>query len=156
MDQVRVIKRVLNNFCASSGQIVSDAKTLVCFSKNVAKNKGKLLGEALGFTVSSNLGKYLGVPLLHTRVNGSTYSDIVEKVNKRLSGWNASSLSLVGRVTLANTVLQTIPYYSMQSTSLPVSVCNKIERACRSLFGAMLATRGRLSLLSGAKCVNLS
>lgn len=72
---------MLNDFCASTGQIVSDAKTLVNFSKNVANSEAKQLGEALGFIITSNLG----VPLLHKRVNRSTYSEIVEKVNKQLS-----------------------------------------------------------------------
>ena len=86
MDQVKTVKEVLNDFCDCSGQIMSNAKTLVYFSKNVSNKEAKQFGEALGYTVTSNLGKYLGVPLLHTRVNRSTYSELIEKVNKRLLG----------------------------------------------------------------------
>ena len=134
MDHVRAVKEVLDAFYYSLGQIVSNTKTLICFSSNIAHKESKRLGEAIGFTVTFNLGKYLGVPLLHTRVNKSMYSDILKKVTKNVSGWNASSLSLVGRVTLAQLVLQAIPYYSMQTTSLTNSVCDNIERACRSFI----------------------
>ncbi|KAE8668584.1 hypothetical protein F3Y22_tig00112293pilonHSYRG00284 [Hibiscus syriacus] len=49
---------------------------------------------------------------------------LIEKVEKRLSGWAAKTLSLYGRITLAKAVLQTIPSYAMQSTSLPKGVDN--------------------------------
>ena len=86
MDQVKTVKEGLNDFCDCSGQIVSNAETLVYFSKNASNKEAKQFGEALVYMVASDLGKYLGVLLLYTRVNRSTYSELIEKVNKRLLG----------------------------------------------------------------------
>ena len=105
MDQVRVVKEVLEAFCYSSGQIISTIKTLIYFSENLSHRETKRLGETIGFTVTSDLGRYLGVPLLHTRVTKNTYSGILEKVTKKLFGWAASSLMLAGRVTLTQLIL---------------------------------------------------
>ncbi|KAH9665427.1 putative ribonuclease H protein [Citrus sinensis] len=74
---------------------------------------------------------YLGVPLLHSRVNKATYQSILDKVDMRLSGWNAAHLSFAGRVTLAQSVIQAMPIYAMRTTMLPSSVRHRIDKCCR-------------------------
>lgn len=61
------------------------------------KNKIKCI-TGIGFT--DQLGKYLGMPLLNDHVNKETFSFTVEKVQNRLTGWEAKNLSLAGRCTL--------------------------------------------------------
>ena len=85
----------------------------------------------LGYSATNNLGCYLGMPLLHSRVNKATYQTILDKVDKRLTGWNATHLSLAGRITLAHSVLQAMPIYAMQMTFLQAPVHGKIEKSCR-------------------------
>lgn len=63
---------------------------------------------------SSNLGDYLGAPLIHGRVGRDIYRKIVDKIRNRLAGWKATSLSFAGRVTLAKFVI-----------GLPKSVCEE-------------------------------
>ena len=82
------------------------------------------------------------------------YSDILEKVTKKLLRWNISSLSLAGRVTLAQSVLQAISYYSMQTTSYPASVCDNIERACHSFIWGNTNNDRQLSLVKWSKLCN--
>ncbi|EEF39542.1 conserved hypothetical protein [Ricinus communis] len=64
--------------------------------------EAKSLGDMLGYKVVSNLGKYVGIPLLHSRITKSTYQDILEKMDRRLLGSNGLNLSLLSRVTLLN------------------------------------------------------
>lgn len=71
------------------------------------------------------------MPLLHSRVTKCTYEEIIDKVERRLSGWNASHLFLVGRITLAQSVLQVIPIYVMQTTDLHTGLKARINRACK-------------------------
>ncbi|CAN1762528.1 Putative ribonuclease H protein At1g65750 [Linum perenne] len=77
----------------------------------------------------SDLGRYLGVPILHGRVRKDTFSYIIERIDKKLDGWKRNTLSLAGRVTLAHSVLNTLPSYAMQTASLPASILNAID--CR-------------------------
>ena len=97
----------------SSREKVSKTKTQVFFSHNIKSAEAKEIGDSLGFSVTKNLGKYLGVPIIHSRVNKLTYQGILDKVNQRLSGWNAIHLSLAGRITLTQSVIQAIPIYAM-------------------------------------------
>ncbi|XP_072066055.1 uncharacterized protein [Arachis hypogaea] len=100
MEQVDVIHRVLEAFCASSGQRVSKDKTRIFFSKNVGYNIRTEISDKLQFARTEDLGKYLGVPIIHSRVTKNTYKEIESKLNARLNSWKASSLSLAGRTTL--------------------------------------------------------
>ena len=52
-------------------------------------------------------------------------------MDKRLTGWNVARLSLAGRVTLAQSVLQAMPVYAMQTTLLPPLVRHEIDKSCR-------------------------
>ena len=57
------IREVLSDFCAKSGQTISTAKSRVFFSPNVNPNQREALSNLLGFTITSNLVKYLGFRL---------------------------------------------------------------------------------------------
>lgn len=84
-----------------------------------------------GFEMTDDLGKYLGVPILHKRVNQQSFRFIHDKVDQRLSTWKAKTLSFAGRITLTQSVLQALPTYVMQSAYLPRHVCEEIDKKCR-------------------------
>lgn len=131
IDQAFIIDTVLESYCQSSEARVNKSKTKVFFSKNVVARDAKNIGEALGFMTTKDLGNYLGMPLLHSRVTKATYQTILDKVDTRLTGWSAKHLSFAGRVTLTQSVLQALPVFAMQTTLLLSSVCNRIDQACR-------------------------
>ena len=101
VEQAKVISTVLADFCFCSDAKVNTSKTLLYFSKNMGARDISSIANLLGFSVTSDLGKYLGVPLHHSRVSTNMYQGIIDKVEKRLSSWNAFHLSLAGRITLA-------------------------------------------------------
>ena len=105
IEQAEVINMVLDNFCQSLEAKVNKTKSQVFFSKNISAQITKRIGAAFGFSVTKDLGMYLGMPLLHTRGSQHTYQNIIDKVKRRLSGWHTSLLSLAGRITLAQTGL---------------------------------------------------
>ena len=131
IDQVYIIDVVLENYCRSSEAKVNKTKTKVFFSKNVLSRDAHLIGNTFGFSATNDLGDYLGMPLIHSWVNKATYQSILNKVDMRLTGWNAAHLFFTGRVTLAQLVLQTMPVYAMQTTLLPSPVHHKINKSCR-------------------------
>ena len=126
-DQARIVNSVLEDFCISYGAKINKTKTQLFFSKNIHNDEASRFNNFLGFSVTNDLG----MPLLHSRVTRNTYHDIVDKVEKRLSGWNASQLSLAGRITLTQSVLQAIPVYTMQTSEIPAGVINKINKICK-------------------------
>lgn len=73
-----------------------------------------------------------GVPLLTKRPTKRTYGYIVFKIRSR--GWKSRLLNLAGRTTLVQSVVSSIPVYSMQSAWIPTSVCNEIDKLSRSFI----------------------
>lgn len=122
-----IVLDCLNTFCMFSEAKVSIEKTRLYCSKNINHIVKQDISTKFGFTLIGDLGKYH-----HKRVNRTTYNFVVDKVNKRLSSWKVKKLSLAGRATLLQSVLNTIPLYYMQSTLLPSRVCLDIDKMSRN------------------------
>ena len=151
MDQADIISSCIDLFCESSGQKVNSDKTRIYFSDNVCSQVREQISSSLGFQRTADLGKYLGVPLFHKRENRSTFAPIMDKINQRLSAWKAKSLSMAGRLTLTKSVLAAMPSYVMQSTSLPIAVCQDIDKACRNFLWGDTTESHRIHLLEWKK-----
>lgn len=63
--QIRVIRGILERFCLASGQKVSLEKSKIFFSMNVSRDMGRLITMESGIQSTHDLGKYLGMPVLH-------------------------------------------------------------------------------------------
>ena len=124
----------MSNSCSHSGQRVSLNKSKLFLSPNISHSLASGISQILGIPLTKNLGKSLGVPIIHGRVTKQTYSEVLEKVQSRLSGWKAKNLSLAGRVTLRNSVTSSLPLYTMKSTKLPLAICENIEKLNRQFL----------------------
>ena len=68
VEQARVIKQCLDMFCAASGEKVSTHKSMVFFSKNTQASTAQGFSQELNMPITDDLGRYLGMPLIHGRV----------------------------------------------------------------------------------------
>lgn len=110
-----------------------ETTNLFC-SRNVHPKVDATLSQNSGFSVVPDLGKYLGIPLHHKRVYRWTFQFIKDKLRTCLNKWKANFLSLAGRITLAKSVLNTIPVYYMQTNLLPFTVCDSIDRISKDFI----------------------
>ncbi|CAN1157552.1 Putative ribonuclease H protein At1g65750 [Linum perenne] len=69
-------------------------------------------------------------------------------MEKKLEGWKLKNLSLAGRVTLAGSVLNSIPSYAMQTALLPVSTTNAIDAKIRNFVWGDTIDKKKTHLLS--------
>ncbi|CAN1162974.1 Putative ribonuclease H protein At1g65750 [Linum perenne] len=60
-----------------------------------------------------------------------TYQCILDRLDSKLAGWKAKSLSLAGIVTLAHSALGAIPSYFMQISVIPIATCEEIDKRIR-------------------------
>ncbi|KAK3230980.1 hypothetical protein Dsin_002861 [Dipteronia sinensis] len=142
VDQAEIMRECLDNFCDLSCQQVSFPKSRILCSRNVSSTNAKMLAEICGSPLTINLGNYLGVPLIHSRITKSTYKEIFEKSQKRLASWKSASLSFAGRCTLIKTVVSALPIYAMQSIKMPAEICSKLDKLNRDfLWGDDSATK---------------
>lgn len=135
ISQANTIKKVLDTFCASSGQKVNYEKTRIYFLGNVHWLNRNLIVQQLGYQGTPDLGKYLGVPLHHQKANAQSFCFIIDKLEQRLSCWKDKSLSFAGRLTLNKVVIQAMPTYIMQTNSIPESVCKDIVKYRNFIWG---------------------
>ena len=84
--------------------------------------------------IKSHLEKYLGVPSIKDRKNMGLFQHLLNRIDNRLAGWKTKQFTLASRIVLANSTIMATPIYSMQSTLLPVALCNNIDKKVRSFI----------------------
>lgn len=78
----------------------------------VPKDRIARLADVLGCKGSS-LPSYLGLPLCIGAVSASLWNTVLERLEKKLSLWEANYLSFGGRITLIKAALANLPIYFM-------------------------------------------
>ena len=151
VDQAEIMMKCLATFCGASGSKVSVDKSKKIFSANTHIDIQDAVSRSMGMEVTMDLGKYLGVPTINGRTSKREYQFLVDKINDKLSGWKTKTLSLAGRATLVQSSLNSIPYYTMQSTKLPRSTCDEIDRKNKSFLWGELEGERKVHLVSWDK-----
>lgn len=85
----------MNIFCELSGHSVNFDKSKLYCSLNTSRDLAAEISSICGSPLTTTLGKYLGMPLLHPRVKNN-YSELVDKVQSRLAGWKSKALLWLG------------------------------------------------------------
>lgn len=78
--QENVVSSILDIFCYFSRKIFNVSKSHVFSSSTTPIDVSAQIGTRLGFSIVSNLGFYLGIPLSHDRVTMTTFDFLVNKV----------------------------------------------------------------------------
>ncbi|CAL2231440.1 unnamed protein product [Prunus armeniaca] len=85
--QARIMKGCLELFCQALGQIVNYDKSEVFCSPNTPNEVAKEISCICGSPQTSDLGNYLGMPLLYARGTHATYKKLLDMVQRRLASW---------------------------------------------------------------------
>nr|GEW38093.1 putative RNA-directed DNA polymerase, eukaryota, reverse transcriptase zinc-binding domain protein [Tanacetum cinerariifolium] len=101
-----------------------------------------LMADHFGFLANKLPFTYRGVKVGASMTCHSSWLEVVQKVNTKLSKWKAKTLSVGGRLTLLKLVLGSLPTYYMSLFKVPGEVLNQLEGLCNSFFlGADLDER---------------
>ena len=138
----------LEKFCSISGQKVNLQKSSIAFSRNVKEDVAKRISEISKISVTTKLEKYLDVPSITGHVHVGLFQHVLDKVEGILDGWEVKLLSLAGRITLAQLVLNSIPLYSMQSTMLHIALCNNLDKKVRQIIWGSLQGYQKIHLVN--------
>ncbi|KAL0439728.1 UNVERIFIED_CONTAM: hypothetical protein Slati_2455800 [Sesamum latifolium] len=127
------IKDTLAEFATMSGLHVNPNKSQIILSKAVQTGRQAIL-DLLGFQEGSLPIKYLGVPLVSSRLTIADCQPLIEKIDNRLAGWSQFNLSLAGRTQLIKLVLSSLHTYWASVFILPKSIINVIEGRIRKFL----------------------
>ena len=90
--------------------------------------------QALGTPVGALPIRYLGLPLAGGRLSKADWQPVIEKVERRLEGWQARVLSRGGRLVLLKSVLATIPTHYLSIFKIPVEVRKRLECLMKGFY----------------------
>nr|KYP54574.1 Putative ribonuclease H protein At1g65750 family [Cajanus cajan] len=116
-------------------------------SKGVPSARIEQLEQTLGIEHTPRFKRYLGIPMFHGKAKIADFHHVIDRINDRLATWKGRLLNKAGRLCLINSVVTSIPLYSMQSLWLPQAVCNRINQASRTMLWAKAGSSQYWSLV---------
>ncbi|XP_026450995.1 uncharacterized protein LOC113351176 [Papaver somniferum] len=85
-----------------------------------------IFSSILGYYHGSLPTTYLGLPLGDKCGSIAKWDKVIERFTAKLAGWKKPLLSRVGKVTLINSVLSSLPVYYMSLFEMPNSVIQRL------------------------------
>ena len=74
------LRRILQHFCESSGQLMSVTKSRLWFSPSTPRRTKEQVAGIYGFPTTDHIGMYLGMPIFTTRRTARSYQYLVDKI----------------------------------------------------------------------------
>ena len=102
---------------------------MLCDAIHCADHYTQLFGCEVSFTPF----RYLGIPMSHHKLNNSDWNAVVQRFEKKLSGWKEKYMSSGGRLVLINYVLSSLPLFMMSFFEVPKEVLKRLDNI-RSRF----------------------
>ncbi|GJV39999.1 hypothetical protein Tco_1418439 [Tanacetum coccineum] len=140
--------------------LVMEILTLM-LKRSVRKTSVKVIMEALeefkgvsGLVPSTLPIKYLGVPLISSRLRYRDCKVLVERVQNRINDWKNKYLSFAGRLQLVMSVLSSMHGYWASVFILPAAIIHEIEQLmCGFLWCQGEMKRGKAKVSWESVCL---
>ncbi|XP_077251925.1 uncharacterized protein LOC143891174 [Tasmannia lanceolata] len=129
------INDCFTRFMQCSGLEVNLNKSEVFFSEGDSRCKGAIK-DTLNIPQGSLPIKYLGLPLITSRLSAADCAPLISKIHRRIAPWSNRLLSRAGRVELTKSILNSFHPYWAASFHLPASILGKIEKIFRDFIWA--------------------
>lgn len=129
--QVCLVNQVLDTFCKVVGFKVNLQKYRFLASKNMLKDKTESFKSILEFGRTYHIDKYLGWPILTKRFKNRDFDFILDKIQRRLTGWKSKLFRRASKVNLAKSILEAIPSYTIQNVWIPEGFYERINAYIR-------------------------
>ena len=78
--------------------------------------------------------KYLGLPLITTRLSATDCKPLLDSILNRIKGWTVKHLSFAGRLQLIKSVLNSLHVYWSSLLILPKKIINRVEQVMRDFL----------------------
>lgn len=132
-DSARVLKRSLDEFGCISGLTPNLQKSSIFITGVDVGIKTEICG-IMGMEVQSLPVKYLGVPLISTRLKVSDSDDLKNRILRKILSWRTRFLSYAGRIQLIISVFVRIQNYWSRIFVLPKSILKAIDAVLRKFL----------------------
>ncbi|GJS20963.1 RNA-directed DNA polymerase, eukaryota, reverse transcriptase zinc-binding domain protein [Tanacetum coccineum] len=130
---VKVIMDAMEEFKNASGLIPSLPKSTAYFCNVLNHTKLSIL-HILPFEEGRLPVKYLGVPLVSSRLVFRDCKELIDRIRSRITDWKNKSLSAAGRLQLVRSVLGSMHVYWASVFILPNQIILDIEQLMRGFL----------------------
>lgn len=103
------------------------AKSFLSYSNNLSLADTQRICHIMRIAHASGPSNYLGLPLVLSKSKTDVFSELKEKVQRRVASWKAKNLSQAGRPVLIKAVASAMPSYVMSMFLLPKGLCRSID-----------------------------
>ncbi|MFS7905001.1 putative RNA-directed DNA polymerase [Helianthus anomalus] len=125
-----VIMAAINEFKSLSGLVPSMTKSTVFFGNVTDQAKARIL-SIMPFEEGALPVRYLGVPLISTRLKYKDCKRLVESMEARITDWKTKYLLFAGRLQLIRSVLASMHIYWASVFILPKRIIRELEDGMR-------------------------
>ena len=139
------IAETLDSFSAWSGLSVNRQKTDLYVAGMSPLEASEL--SSLGFSFGSLPVRYLGLPLMHRKLQICDYRPLVDQLKRHFSSWSSRALSYAGRRQLLSPVITGTLNFWFSSFILPKGCIKEIESLCsRFLWNGNITGRSKAKI----------
>nr|XP_043611422.1 uncharacterized protein LOC122583015 [Erigeron canadensis] len=136
INSTKTLMDVLNHFQRISGLSPSLTKSTAFFC-SIADHTKQAILAIMPFDEGKLPVRYLGVPLISTRLGYKDCKVLVERMEKRIDDWKTKTLSFAGRLHIINSVLASMHIYWASIFILPARVIKELEQKMRNFLWGM-------------------
>jgi hypothetical protein len=124
------LRALLESFAQSTGLRVNYAKTGMV-PINLSLEKAEIMAGVFGCRIQSMPFTYLGLPMGTTKPRVEHFAPLMNRAERQLTSIS-SMLTYAGKLQLVNSVLSSLPTFTMCSLAVPVAVLEYFDRARRN------------------------
>eukprot|EP00253_Pinus_taeda_P007997 PITA_07997 len=133
VQEAQLLKDLLSTFSEATGALINRVKSQIFFF-NTPVSTQKSIARILGFTIASLPSKYLGAPMIASALKHSSWTDLLDKFEAKLSLWTYRSLNMASRVILIKAILQSLPLYLFSLLEAPKWIIKAIRNLQRNFL----------------------
>jgi hypothetical protein len=97
LSEAASLRSCLDKYCSWSGQSINASKSSIRFSKNTNPATSAVIRNWFPYDENPSKSLYLGLPIFLENSKRRGFQGIIDKVNSRIEGWRAKTLSQAGR-----------------------------------------------------------
>ncbi|XP_060216354.1 uncharacterized protein LOC132643852 [Lycium barbarum] len=129
---LKLVMNTLAEYEKISGQKINKEKS--AFYQSVSQTLANSVVECTHIPRKEFLFTYLGIPIYYGRKRIAHFKEITEKIHNRLGLWTRKLLSIGGKTTLINHVLQSMPIHLLSACDPPSGVFAQIHGMFAKFF----------------------
>ncbi|KAK6791450.1 hypothetical protein RDI58_010531 [Solanum bulbocastanum] len=131
---LKLIMHTLATYERTSGQLINKTKSHFFLHSNAFRTTCDRIRKYTGFQQKETPISYLGCPLFFGRSKNIFFSDIINKVVNKITGWQSKMLSYGGKATLVKYVLQSLPIHILSAITPPSTIIMQIQQIMANFF----------------------